>query len=692
MGSYFSKKNTGGSFASKGYEYQDYCCLSSLFSNLVERDFLSLSIETINDFSIIYNTYEISIQVKRQHINMSFAKSLLEEVEFEKDKIYEFIGTSIDEKLANLMTKVLWFKNIINSNRNEHEKVKAQNSFINELKKNNFDCFYEKLLNVRFKPIPEEMAPTALYANFSYWIDKNKTNYNKEDLLNALLLKISKMRSDRSYFTKDDIEMIINKYKLESSISEILDELYERKFKTPPEILKVLGEDKDEILKSLEIQINKADNFIKEKEYTKALSIFSSLAMFYEREQIFINCAMLNEITNNYKKAIDYCEKVLSLESNHFEAYFILGTSYGQLGQTDKSLEYLKKASKLNETPELYYNLGYTYYLNKDNDKAYYNYSKCLELDDNMAAAHLNISDFTDKLNAIQHLDRAIELDDTMFEAYGKKGEILRDIGLYDIAVKYFEKCLELDEKNYQALQGICFSLMDLGKYDEAIIYLTKWIKEYKDQLFSSNMENGQSNVLIDINWHRTRILFFKKLDEENIILNMPDGEVSINLFEDKGLIFIGAAINNETGIIPFPLVGKIYDLEQDYERIKNCIIINADLKKIDTDSYIDGKSLIKIKVIQYYRNTYVSITVGDFKMSGFTEENSQGIEYFLKGVELRGCLGILIKCREKNRELIIKGVTDIIIEKNEDEPLKHLTNNINEEMINKAMEMKQIE
>ncbi|MDQ4680746.1 hypothetical protein, partial [Stenotrophomonas maltophilia group sp. RNC7] len=114
------------------------------------------------------------------------------------------------------------------------------------------------------------------------------------------------MRNDRDYFTKEDMELFISKYKIESSMTKVLDEFYDRKFKTPSEILKILGDDKEEILNKLENQIIKADNYIKNKSFNEALRIYSSLAMFYDNELILINCAMLSEIISNYTEAIDY--------------------------------------------------------------------------------------------------------------------------------------------------------------------------------------------------------------------------------------------------------------------------------------------------------------------------------------------------------------------------------------------------
>ncbi|MFY0520992.1 tetratricopeptide repeat protein [Lysinibacillus sp. UGB7] len=683
MDTYFSKKNTGGSYASKGFEYQDYCCLSTVFMNLSENDFKSVSVETINDFTIMFETYEVCVQVKRQHINISYAKTLLEGIEIKKDKMYEIIGTSISEDLRNLMTNIMWLKNIKNSSRNDSEKIDAEESLKKILEKQKLEKYYEKLLITSFAPIPEDMAPMALYANYSYWLDTNSYSCNKEDLLNNMLLKISKMRSDRAYLNKEDLEATINQYRIETAVTKVLDEFYDRKFKTPSEILKILGGDKEEILKKLEVHIIEADKYIKSKDFSKALKIYSSLAVLYQEEAVLINCAMLYEVLDNYSEAISYCNKILQLNPRSYEAYFILGTSSGQLNQIDNALEYLNKAKELKETAEIYYNLGFIYYLRKDNDKAYSCYRKCLELDDTFADAHLNISDFTEKENAIFHLDRAIELNSHMYQAYGKKGELLRDIGLHNHAIRYFKKCLDYDKTNFQALKGISLCLLDLGKPEEAAIYFADWISEYKEQLLPSKMNNGQSNMIVDITWHRTRFLHYKKIDENIIRVDMPYGSVEINISEGKCFIFIGCLMNLDKSEAVLPIVGKLYENEKEFLKCVTSIKNNSILPN---DNATMAKS-IKVLVREYNDRIFISIDVGNYQMSGFTDMISDGYRNFLNGYNSKKEIGVLISCLDSKKDFLIEGIINVTLEKFEEEPLKKLKNDITKEMLNKAME-----
>lgn len=201
----------------------------------------------------------------------------------------------------------------------------------------------------------------------------------------------------------------------------------------------------------------------------------------------------------------------ITIVNNSVEVYDFGGK------KSEKSISYLNRAKNINETAEVFYDLGFSYYLNKDINKANESYERCLSIDNLMASAHLNISDFVAPVEAMEHLDKAIELDNTMYQAYGKKGELLRNIGLYSLAVRYFEKCLELDKQNYQSLQGISLSLLDLGRAEEAIIYLAEWLKIYKSRIIPKDMSVGKSTEI-----------------------SMPYGDVHINLSEGRACIAVG--------------------------------------------------------------------------------------------------------------------------------------------------------
>lgn len=685
MISYFDKKNTGGSYASKGFEYQDYCCLCSVFQNIDKKEFKCISIEGTNDFSIIFESHEKSVQVKKREINLTMAISLLEKINFDNENIYEFVCTNVSSELSEIMNKTKWLKNLLNSPKNETEKLKAKKDFINELKKLNIDHMHEKLLYVEFTTMPEQIVELCMNAYYFEWLKNNNLSLNNDELLKTLFLIISKMRSQRGFLIRDKVKELIEKYGIENSMNAVFDKLYTRHFKSCSEILKILGDNKDEIISELEKNIKKADNYIENNKFNEALNIYSSLANLYEKEELLINCAKLSEVTKKYNDLICYCNKILDLNSKNFEAYFMLGTTYVLLDKKDEALNYLIQAKQLKESPEVYYNIGYIYHLKNDRNNAYKNYAECLKLDNTFVRAHLNISDFENLYNAICHLDKVIDLDYTIYRAYAKKGEILRYIGLYELAIKYFKKCLDYDKENTEALRGIALSCFELGKYDEAITYLSNWFKKDRDKLLCDKIENGKLGMILDVKWHTTRVILYEKVDNNTVIIkNQYNGDIQINLSENEGSIFIGCMID-KYGEILLPIVGKRYDLQIGYQNVKNYILKNPNLEVIGKGVYEDINASTKVIISEYADYVHISIKLENYEILGHTENKENGFEKFLEEYSLCQSIGILLENKLNDEKTLITGIMNVTLEKY-DIRCPNYINDITKKIIEEAM------
>jgi tetratricopeptide (TPR) repeat protein len=75
---------------------------------------------------------------------------------------------------------------------------------------------------------------------------------------------------------------------------------------------------------------------------------------------------------------------------------------------------------------------------------------------------------------AILYLEKAIELNPNLKEAYNNLGKILNDLGRPDEALKYLNKALEIDPKYTSALVNRGIALALLGRYSEALEDLNK--------------------------------------------------------------------------------------------------------------------------------------------------------------------------------------------------------------------------
>lgn len=689
MSSYFEKKNTGGSYASKGFQYQDYCSLIYLFRYIDNKEFLELAVETTNDFTLIFDDKEISVQVKKKHLNLSQVKSLLEDIKQEEDTEYVFIANSFDKSVNELMLKVRWFKNIKNSSSSDKRKLKAEKDFIELLKKYNFYNLYNKLLITNFENIPEELSNVYLSETYYEMLDRLDIFVNRIDLLNTFKLKVVEMRCNRQFLNKIEIDEIIDKYKKDPEINKIVKNVYENHINKPTEILRALGENNKSILDDLEKKIFEADELARNQNYKASLKIYSSLANIYERDNILVNCAALCELEKEYDEAIKYANLAIEKNKYNYEAHFILGTSYCTVdieNNFDLTMHHFKKARDIKETGYLYHNIGYTYYLKDDKINALKNYQKALELDNNLADTHFNISEFVSYEDALYHLNKAIDLDSDMYQAYAKKGELLRFIGLPKLALKYFKKCLIYDKFNCESLKGMALSLFELGRFDESMIYLSDWIKECKNEILKSNNKNRQS-LIIFIDWFKTTFLILEKLDENRILVYMPDGVRCIDISKNKSQILIGTIKYGENGI-EIPIVGKVFDSKKDYDEVKNQICKNKKLWKKESNNLIDIDHSIGINIKKFSENTYIEIESLNYKVIGYTDSNGEGTDSFFRGFKNTECISVRFKCEENGEVFCIENVSNLKIEEADDLRLENFTGDISKEEFIKQMNL----
>ena len=177
----------------------------------------------------------------------------------------------------------------------------------------------------------------------------------------------------------------------------------------------------------------------------------------------------------NYKSAIAYYEKALTLDPNYFQAIFNLGLAQYYLKNYDESISHFRKIITGNyenfEKRDAYQNLGDILFRQK-------NYQLSTE-------AYTN----------------AIKLDRSYSKAYLGRGRAYKKLENYDSAEKDFLEAINLGMKNglvYSLLGSIYF---DTKKYQKSIPYYDLAINYYeKDEyLASAHFWRGYSLLKINI-------------------------------------------------------------------------------------------------------------------------------------------------------------------------------------------------
>lgn len=150
-----------------------------------------------------------------------------------------------------------------------------------------------------------------------------------------------------------------------------------------------------------------------------------------------------------FEESIKYSDKILAREPDNYNALAIKGSSFAYLDQFDEAFETLKKAETFGSDSDLYYELGYTCYELQRYDEA------------------------------VEYLDKAIDLDSEYLDAYIFKGYSLAELQKYDEADKCADVLEALDKNNAYACNIRGLTKVYTGNYEEGIKNFDKAIALY---------------------------------------------------------------------------------------------------------------------------------------------------------------------------------------------------------------------
>ncbi|MCK4266154.1 MAG: tetratricopeptide repeat protein, partial [Thermoplasmata archaeon] len=156
--------------------------------------------------------------------------------------------------------------------------------------------------------------------------------------------------------------------------------------------------------------------------------------------------------SGNFKKAIEYYDKALSLKSSYDLAWMMKGNAFGSMGRHEEAIDCFRKVLEYNpENTEAWYNMGATLY---------------------------NLERYDEE---IQCYDRALEIDKDFSKAWNNKGATLHQMGKYDEAVLCYVKVLKLEPDNVKVLNNNGVALKNLKEYDDALRSFDRAIAKRED-------------------------------------------------------------------------------------------------------------------------------------------------------------------------------------------------------------------
>jgi len=143
--------------------------------------------------------------------------------------------------------------------------------------------------------------------------------------------------------------------------------------------------------------------------------------------------AAQNHQKNNFVEARNLYEEVISLDSNHYEAIFYLGTLYGQHNNFEIALKWLDKAKKIRpDDVNVHINIGNALKELKKYDQSIRSYERAIDIDPSILFAHNNLGIVLKEqlkyTQAIKCFEKVVELNPNYLTAYNSLGTIFGEL------------------------------------------------------------------------------------------------------------------------------------------------------------------------------------------------------------------------------------------------------------------------
>jgi len=216
--------------------------------------------------------------------------------------------------------------------------------------------------------------------------------------------------------------------------------------------------------------------------WTNAAPIYGTAAVL-----LFLYGFKTFDRNKDWKNNFDLFTSGYEVSTGSARAKFAIGSEYRVKGEAEpdpvkrgedfrKSVEaYYKGIDIYNEDPEVWYNLGVTYFDMGDTANARKVYSKAIELRPgySMALNNTGVIYFNAKKydKALYYFTKILETDTTFIDAYGNIGAVYHNQGNYQTAAKFYEKALTKNPNNKSTLSNIALVYKSLGDSVKAKFY-----------------------------------------------------------------------------------------------------------------------------------------------------------------------------------------------------------------------------
>ena len=465
MGYVTDAKYTGGSIGGRGFSFQDKVAVKYIFEYF-DDGIKEVSLETLNDFCIVFDNGEkMYCQVKRKQITPGFIKSLINGVELPKTTV--FIGAGFNDDFRNLVETKERYLNLKNGCL-----VDDKENLYEDLKKdcNRYDLDVEAFLDCEFDELSTAAADVMAKGFIDKWARERKKFIDTDNLYNHLLVLCDKKRAVGGAFSKEEIDNVIRNHRTskitsyienqervsvvveeqcKNEIEKLLDEVIFENVRFEKELTLIKIELLSEKLVEAKNHIEEVLIYIPELKplYYMILNnlglhddVISEIDDDNENPNCLFEYAKAYYIKRDFANSQKFIEKIdkKQLDSN---VLCISGTNNRMMGNTEKAIQDLEVAIKIDRNNvDAYLQLAELFYY-KDMDRAVSYCAEALKIDEKYPNVYLVRADICEINNdfkgVVENLNKYLFLSNDE-----NNDEILLKIAIYSY-------CAEIDKSGF---------------------------------------------------------------------------------------------------------------------------------------------------------------------------------------------------------------------------------------------------
>ena len=260
---------------------------------------------------------------------------------------------------------------------------------------------------------------------------------------------------------------------------------------------------------SIELKLLQVEVLVFENQTEKAEALLDELQLLdNQNEEIYIQRANIYSKQDNHEGAVQLLQQALSITTNSFDIYSLLGMEYLFMDNFKQAKESFMKCVEFDEEDySSLYNVIYCFEFLEDYDGAIIYLNKYLEKNPYCEVAWHQLGKqyyykklYTDALTAF---DFAIISDDSFIGAYFEKGKVLEKLGRHKEAIENYETTISIEDPTSHAFLRIGKCYEKLKDTEMAKYYFYQTVHE---------------DPLLDKGWLAITKLYFNTKDYEKAV------------------------------------------------------------------------------------------------------------------------------------------------------------------------------